>query len=63
MTLYAARKLQKVYEGRTVLDLPELSIADGGMVALLGPNGAGKTTLLHILAFLLRPSSGQFVKR
>ena len=59
MTLYAARKLQKVYEGRTVLDLPELSIADGGMVALLGPNGAGKTTLLHILAFLLRPSSGQ----
>jgi len=59
MTLYAARKLQKVYDGRTVLDLPELSIADGGMVALLGPNGAGKTTLLHILAFLLRPSSGQ----
>ena len=59
MSLYAIRKLQKVYNGRTVLDLPELRIADGGMVALLGPNGAGKTTLLHILAFLLRPSSGQ----
>jgi tungstate transport system ATP-binding protein len=59
MNLYAVRKLQKEYNGRIVLDLPELTIEAGGMVALLGPNGAGKTTLLHILAFLLQPSSGQ----
>ena len=59
MNLYAVRRLQKEYNGRIVLDLPELTIEAGGMVALLGPNGAGKTTLLHILAFLLQPSSGQ----
>ncbi len=61
MSLYDVRGLKKNYNGRTVLDLPALTIDAGGMVALLGPNGAGKTTLLHILAFLLRPSSGQLM--
>ncbi|HPA13777.1 MAG TPA: ATP-binding cassette domain-containing protein [Desulfobacterales bacterium] len=56
--LYSARNLKKTYNGRTVLDIPELSIEKEKIYALLGPNGSGKTTLLHILSFILPPSTG-----
>jgi tungstate transport system ATP-binding protein len=56
--LYALHHLRKVYDGRTVLDLENLSLEKGRVLGLLGPNGAGKTTLLQILGFLLDPSSG-----
>ena len=40
----------------SILDIGDLAIASGEIVALLGPNGAGKTALLEtILGF--RPSS------
>lgn len=57
--LYELRNLKKIYDGRTVLDLKELSLEKGRVLGLLGPNGAGKTTLLEILAFLLAPSAGE----
>jgi tungstate transport system ATP-binding protein len=56
--LYSARNLKKIYNGRTVLDIPELSIEKEKIYALLGPNGSGKTTLLHILSFISYPSTG-----
>ena len=47
------------YGDRIVLDLPELSVAAGEVVAIMGPNGAGKSTLLHVAALLHRPQSGE----
>jgi ABC-2 type transport system ATP-binding protein len=35
-----------------------LEVARGSVMCLLGHNGAGKTTLVHILATLIRPTSG-----
>ncbi|MCE1178532.1 MAG: ABC transporter ATP-binding protein [Micrococcales bacterium] len=35
-----------------------LRIAAGESVAVMGPSGSGKTTLLHVLAGIIRPTSG-----
>jgi len=56
--LYEIKNLIKNYNGRNVLDI-SLSLEKGRVLGLLGPNGAGKTTLLEVLAFLLRPTSGE----
>jgi sulfonate transport system ATP-binding protein len=49
----------KSFEGRTVLDDLDVTVARGEFVALLGASGSGKTTLLRILAGLEAPSIGE----
>lgn len=51
--------IQKTYGDTTVLDIPELHIAAGGMHALIGPNGCGKSTLLRIVAGVLQADAGE----
>jgi len=46
--------------GVTVLDIKELNVKQGRILALIGPNGAGKSTLLLTLAGLLKPRQGKF---
>ena len=53
-----ATGLRKGYEGRTVVDVGDLTVRAGEVLALLGPNGAGKTTLFRLLALLERPDAG-----
>ncbi len=50
--------LTKRYENLTVVDNINLEIEKGEVFGLLGPNGAGKTTVIHMLATLLKPTSG-----
>ena len=44
---------------RPVLDAVEATFAAGELAVVSGPTGAGKSTLLHLLAGLLRPTSGE----
>ena len=50
--------LKAGYDGKDVIDLPSLQLAQGKHALLLGPSGAGKTTLLYALAGLLTPRAG-----
>jgi tungstate transport system ATP-binding protein len=59
--LYLLENIQQRYNGRAVLDLDQLSIHQGEILALVGPSGAGKSTLLRLLNFLETPSSGRLV--
>lgn len=57
---YAVRALDivKNYDGRIVVNKPDLKIRKGEIYALLGSNGAGKTTLIKMICGLLSPTSG-----
>ena len=54
----SADALVRRYGGRTVVDVPRLSIEPGEVVAVLGPNGAGKSTLFRLLLGLEAPDEG-----
>ncbi|MEW5868388.1 MAG: LytTR family transcriptional regulator DNA-binding domain-containing protein [Chloroflexota bacterium] len=51
--------LQKVIDGRTLLDIPELRVGAGQLVSLVGPAGSGKDILLDLLTGRTRPTSGE----
>ena len=56
--LLSAHGLRQRYHGRTVVDVAELSVATGEVLAVLGANGAGKSTLFRLLLGLERAEAG-----
>ncbi len=53
------KNLTKKFESLPAVNEINFSIKEGEVFGLLGPNGAGKTTTLHMLATLLKPTSGR----
>jgi ABC-2 type transport system ATP-binding protein len=56
--LIIIRDLVKQYQNLTAVDNLSLDICNNEVFGLLGQNGAGKTTIIHMLATLLKPTSG-----
>lgn len=57
--LYMLEDVTKLYGKRQVLQVEELRIRRGEVLALVGPSGAGKSTLLRLLNFLEPPTNGR----
>ncbi len=59
--IYQIRHLQHWYADRLVLDIEQMEVSEGEVLALVGPSGAGKSTLLRLLNMLERPTAGAIV--
>ena len=55
------RGLRHSYDGRQVLDVGELDLFEGEILAVIGPNGSGKSTLLRVINLLEKPVSGELI--
>jgi ABC-2 type transport system ATP-binding protein len=53
------KNLKKVYNGVTVVNVPNLQINKGESIGLVGNNGAGKTTLFRMILDLIRADKGE----
>ena len=57
--MFDVSQLVHDYDREEVLRVDTWQAAQGAQWLMLGPSGSGKTTLLHVLAGILRPTSGQ----
>ena len=56
--LLRAESLRRTHGRRVVLDLEEMELHAGEVLAVAGPNGAGKSTLFRVLLQLERADRG-----
>ncbi len=57
--IVVVENLVKKFKDVVAVNGISFTIRKGEIYALLGPNGAGKTTTIHVIATLLRPTSGK----
>lgn len=56
--MISIKNLTKKFDKIVAVDNVSLDIREGEVFGLLGQNGAGKTTIIHMLATLIKPTSG-----
>lgn len=56
--LLQARGLRRSYDGRAVVDVADIAVDRGEVLAVLGTNGSGKSTLFRLLMRIERADSG-----
>ena len=61
-TIYRLERVSKSYGERKVLEIENLHILRGEILALVGPSGAGKSTLLRAIAGVLLPDAGAIIR-
>src|SRR5688500_20357209 len=49
---------RRSYVSRTLVDIEQLGVRAGEVLAVRGPNGAGKSTLFRLLLLLEKPDAG-----
>jgi len=57
------KHLKKIYAGKTVVNIEDLTINNTETIGLVGNNGAGKTTFFRMLLDLIRPDEGQIFSK
>lgn len=59
--MFKVIKLNKSFQGKTIIKDMDLSVDDDEILSIVGPSGAGKTTLLRCITGLEQPDSGKFI--
>lgn len=52
------KNVKKYYKSKCVLNVKDIQVDTGEIVAIIGPNGAGKSTLIKLLSGLIRQDTG-----
>ena len=50
--------VKKSFDGRTVVDVDDLTLGSNPIEGLIGPNGAGKTTLMRLIMHAIKLDTG-----
>ena len=55
--------ISKYYGDKKILEIENLKIYENEKIEIVGQNGSGKTTLLNIISGVVKPDTGQIIRK